>query len=302
MRYPTVRSNRFNNLINLLGSEFISKEAVVGLYNSHKELFKDFEVEESLLLEQVFILMSKHLISNKVFDTVVSFENEYCAVDSRIDTFYKIKNYPEYYRYAKIDLYSIISERKNKPLFDVLCYVLKLLNIYIPFPSFDNDYMNIEMIEEHLIEDDYIGTYLAHKEYTKIIAPFEKYIDDFKKTYSLSEIKKIVPEDSHWYEFCIDAFDFLQNPSRIGEYCYPFDPEDLGYDFEPLNVLCYWGFTWDSPGSYFQTVYIEYIDFHSRETIELEPMLVCKLNEDFNTQEIKLLKLFNFLNKYNANK
>lgn len=308
MSFTKIRNVKIDNVVRMNGSCFIDDSAASKLFNAHKEDFKDFKVDKNLTLEQVFLLMSKHLISKDVIDFVVTIKNEYSVSKHRIDPCYKIKAFQDVYQYAKIDLYAIYKERKNTEIFEVLCFILKILNTYINFPSIEHDFMcmDMEVIRENLEqdcgEDIDMQDYLGIKEYDKIIFPFESYVSEFKKEFSVEEIFKIIPKQSYWREFCEDVLEFLKNPSSVGNYTYYFDNEELGYDYNPLDCTCYWGFTWESPGYHFQEMYVKHIDYHSRETIELPPLITVNLDENISEQEVKMRHLLKFLNKHNAYK
>ena len=306
MQINEIKPYRFNPLIDNKNIKDVSIEGLNKLYSVYKDIFKEHKLEvcETFSLKEVYVIMLDFLIKLKICD---SFDDGY---DDNDDSD-KLKNLHQIYyitgkhhNYAKIDLHDIYKERKNRELFDVLVYLIKLTSYHINLLDEIDDYymsedhFNTEFYGEIDLRDECPTNYFASKEYHKLIVPFMKYIRGFEKEYSKKEVYTILSKHKSWRKFAYSVYEFLKNPSSIQNFChYKHPSDDYNEDFQPTNVLSYWGFSWNPETSCYNQFIVEHYECYAQEGGEESPIISFSyLNREQKENEFKKIEvLYKFL-------
>lgn len=296
MSITSIKRIKLNNLV---GSDFtqeITLEFLNKFYNNYKKEFKKHPLKININtdLKIAFLEMTKHLIKNNVCDFFELHDDL---------NLYEYHEKSEFYAYAKIDLYPIYKLRKDKKIFNVLCFILKRLKDYIPI----SDYEYMEMWDLDSFEDEVNEFYFANKE-MKLINAFEHYVDKLKLTYTDKQIFKIIEDYPIWTDFVINSLVFLENPTHVYSYTVP-DNQHL--DYQPICCRGYYGFSW---GDY-NSIYSDgkssvdycngnYFEAIAQEAGEIAPFIGINSNNrnQYSEKVYKLKILYNLLNqKYDHN-
>lgn len=307
MSITKIKRFKINNLNPSLGlKKKVTLKFINSFYNLYKEEFKDSSItlDPNSSEEQVLLIMMKYLINKDVCDTF-QIEDD---IDDEI-SIYEYHSLNHFYKYGKIDLYPIFSLRKEKEIFNLLCFILKQLIEYIPFPTIEQEmdwyeeyyyaYHDVEIKNGIKSLTDY---YMCLKD-NNLSNILYDHLKSFKEVYTENEIFDIIDKYPKWGDFIINSLIFLENPIGVTQLLPATFDYDSG-DVEPVNCYGYWGFSWGDYSSYSRNGtsaldrnISEYFEMIAREGGEVGPMVNVDINKRHLLKKKKdsAKRLFNLL-------
>jgi hypothetical protein len=296
-----IKPYKFNNIIDQtpLKDRDVYLNDLQVIYDKYSHIFisNNFEVLENENLKSVYLKMLTFLIKQNVCDEFDESDHYLVEITHSAD---------DYFGYAKIDLYEIFKLRKNRELFDVLVYLINIISEHIPLlgdnKNMDPGYSFIDVSNDYDCQKEFFNdctsSYFAKKEYDKLIVPFVKYIKSFDKIYSNAEILESLKDYPYWKSFAEKCFEFLQDSSRIDDYCHRYDDIENEEINNGSQCYSYYGFSWNAGSSCFDREIVEHYDSYAREYAELSPLLITSFDKPILHKtkiQNKLKKLYNLL-------
>jgi hypothetical protein len=300
-----IKPYKFNNIINEnpLKERDIQLHDLQVIYDKYKDVFEsnNFQVLREGNLKSVYLKMLSFLIKQNVCDEFD--ESEFYLVE--------ITHAPnKYFGYAKIDLYKVFKLRKDKKIFNVLVYLINIISEHIALlgdnENIDPGYSFIDISGDYDCQKEFFNdcprSYFANKEYNKLIVPFVKYIKSFDKIYSNAQVLESLKDYPYWKSFAEKCFEFLQDSSKIDDYCHRYDDCENEEINNGSQCYSYYGFSWDAGNSNFDKSLVDHYDAYAREYAELSPLLITSFDKPiFHKKKIKnkLKKLYKLLSHDN---